>query len=115
MARGPRVSIGAVLEEWLAARARLRLLEELEHPDVVDEYGRVWVWRSGDLYAHDDTLALPLALIEGYGLPPAALVENPNYAGLCALCRSRWPGPVQLELFQIQRRRRPLDMGRKRS
>lgn len=103
-----------LIAEWRAARAALRLAEEAEHPDVTDEHGRIWVWRSGTLYAHDDTLALPLALIAGYGLPPAALADNPNYAELCAVCRSRWPGPVQLELFQIQRRRRPLDSERKR-
>lgn len=90
--------VGDMIDEWQALRAELAALERAEHPDITDRFGRVWVWKSGDLYSHDRTLARPRDHIDQIGLPSARLADNPNYAGLCARCRSEWPGPVQLEI-----------------
>ncbi len=94
--------IGGMIADWQATRAALREIEEREHPDITDRHGRVWVWRSGDLYAHDATLAMPRDFVTHprLGLPRAECADNPNYWRLCATCRSEWPGPVQLELFE---------------
>lgn len=78
------------IAEW-NERAEAFLAERgARHPDVTDRHGRVWTWKSGDLYTHDDTLAFPRDMIDGLSLPPAALSENLNYAGLCETCRSHW-------------------------
>jgi hypothetical protein len=85
-------AVAGLLGEWRAARHAFAEMERAEHPDIIDQHGRVWTWRGGDLYAHDDTLAFPKALIDGgLGLPSAALADNPNYSRLCAICRSAWP------------------------
>ena len=80
-----------LVRDWKAARALLREIEEHEHPAITDQFGRVWTWRGGDLYAHDDTLAVPRDFIDKAGLPPESLRDNPNYARLCDICRSQWP------------------------
>lgn len=87
-----------LIGEWQAARAELAAIERAEHPDITDRYGRTWVWRDGDLYSHDATLAFPRDFLDRVGLPSPRLADNPNYSRLCARCRSEWPGPVQLEL-----------------
>lgn len=96
-------AVGRLIAEWQAARAALAELERSEHPDVTDRHGRIWTWRGGDLYTHDNTLAAPLDFVTSptLGLPKPQCAENPNYARLCSVCRQDWPGYVQLELFQI--------------
>jgi hypothetical protein len=83
--------LNAAIVEWRAIRAELAALERAEHPDITDRHGRVWSWWKGDLYRHDDTLAVPADLVADWGLPGARLADNPNYAGLCDICRSGWP------------------------
>jgi hypothetical protein len=79
------------IADWQAARAGLRALEEAEHPPFTDKFGRVWTWVSGDLWHHDDTLAMPRDMIDRLtSLPPEKLRANPNYHKLCEICRSQW-------------------------
>lgn len=94
--------VARMLADWRAARLVLAALERQEHPDIEDRFGRVWVWKSGDLYTHDATLAFPAAFIDWARLPSPELAGNPNYARLCAICRSEWP-VAQLELFPVRR------------
>jgi hypothetical protein len=76
------------VEDWMSLRAELRRAEEATHPDITDPHGRTWQWKDGDLYTHDATLAVPRDMIETSNLPPVGLADrNPNYAGLCAVCR----------------------------
>lgn len=86
--------VRGMLAEWQALRAELRAIEEAEHPAFRDRWGRVWTWKSGDVWTHDDTLAYPRDMIDGAyalcGLPPESLRGNPNYWRLCAICRSQW-------------------------
>ena len=83
--------VDEMLAAWAQARYDVAAQQRDAHPDVVDPHGRVWTWSGrGDLYRHDDTLAYPLDMIEGLGLPPASLSRNHNYAGLCATCRQNW-------------------------
>ena len=89
--------VPAMLEEWRSLRAELRAAEEAEHPNIVDRFGRVWIWWKGDLYRHDDTLAVPHDMIEIMNLPRRGLAEdNPNYAGLCFICRQEESEPNTL-------------------
>lgn len=64
------------------------------HPDITDRFGRVWVWKHSDIYTHDDAIALTEdLLLTGYArmsLPHRKLRDNPNYAGLCGICKSEW-------------------------
>lgn len=82
-----------LLQDWTNARAGLRALEEAEHPPMTDHYGRVWTWSAGDTYIHDGLMAWTREMIlrQDAGLPSPELAGNPNYAGLCAICRSNWP------------------------
>lgn len=77
---------------WLEARAALRALDVAEHPDLTDRYGRTWVWKDGDLYVHDGLMAWTSTMIlrQDIGLPAQSLARNPNYAGLCGICRQEW-------------------------
>jgi hypothetical protein len=85
------LAVRAKLDAWQAARAELRAMEEAEHPPFRDRFGREWAWVSGDLWHHDDTLALPRDMIGALtALPPERLRDNPNYWKLCATCRSGW-------------------------
>lgn len=79
--------MGPLINEWQTRRAGLRATEAAEHPDVTDALGRVWVWRSGDLYGHD-SMAWPLAMVASslVGWPAATLLDNPNYRW-CPACR----------------------------
>lgn len=84
--------VPSLLSTWRSLRAELRAAEEASHPDVYDGYGRRWVWKDGDLYIHDGLLAVPFDLIQSWGLPTEGLADrNPNYAGLCAICRHEQP------------------------
>lgn len=76
--------VGALLTSWQTARAELKTLEAAEHPDITDRYGRVWVWKGRDLYRHCSTAA-PAHMIDSFGLPTQAALDNPNYV-LCAVC-----------------------------
>src|SRR5690242_3156406 len=61
MAAGRMSTVSLLIEQWQEARRLLAEIEQAEHPDVTDGYGRVWRWRGrGDLYVHDDALAFPL-------------------------------------------------------
>ena len=85
------LAVRGMLAEWQALRAELRAIEEAEHPAFTDQFGRVWTWWKGDLWHHDDTLAMPRDMVEALGgLPPERLRDNPNYWRLCEICRSRW-------------------------
>jgi hypothetical protein len=80
-----------MLADWQAVRAELRAVEEAEHPAFADRFGRVWTWKGGDLWTHDDTLAFPRDMIDALTrLPSERLRGNPNYHKLCATCRSQW-------------------------
>lgn len=84
--------VPALLETWRSLRAELRAQEEAEHPPISDAYGRTWIWWKGDLYRHDDTLAVPKDMIEIMSLPRPGLAEdNPNYTNLCSICRRTAP------------------------
>lgn len=84
--------VNEMINSWQDARRELAGLDAAEHPDVTDRFGRVWAWKSGDLYTHDGTLAFPRKFIddESLGLPSAQLADNPNYSRLCTTCRSDW-------------------------
>lgn len=80
---------GALIADWQAARKALRAIEEAEHPDLTDAFGRTWRWMDGELYGHDKmawTKAMVLA--PGIGLPSQYALENPNYAW-CAVCKGQ--------------------------
>lgn len=83
--------MGLLLAEWAAARAAIKAAEAAEHPDLTDKFGRVWVWKSGDLYVHD-CLAWPADAIlsDRIALPSPSLKDNQNYR-LCGVCRREWP------------------------
>jgi hypothetical protein len=88
---GAHVVVGSMIEEWRALRAELRAVEEAEHPPFHDKFGRLWAWKSGDLWTHDSTLALTRGMIDDFRrLPPEKLRNNPNYWQLCDICRSQW-------------------------
>jgi hypothetical protein len=80
-------AVGRMVDEWATARAALAELERAEHPDITDRYGRVWAWKSGDIYRHDG-MAFPRALVESnaMGLPSQSALDNPNYGELCTVC-----------------------------
>lgn len=75
----------SLISSWLDARARLTALERSEHPDIVDRFGRVWMWWKGELYRHCGS-AIPMEWISNYGLPTQAVLNNQNYAELCKIC-----------------------------
>ena len=77
---------------WTETRAELAEIARSEHPDVIDQYGRLWVWVSGDLYQHDG-MAFPHDFVVNSGLPSAILANNPNYH-LCSICRQNWSKDV---------------------
>jgi hypothetical protein len=84
-------AVRGMLAEWQALRAELRAVEEAEHPPFTDQFGRVWTWKGGDLWTHDDTLAFPRDMIGRLtGRPSESLRDNPNYWRLCDICRSHW-------------------------
>jgi hypothetical protein len=90
MTDGLRV-VREMLDDWCALRAELRGIEEAENPPFTDRFGREWTWRKGDLWHHDDTLALPRFMVDAVpSLPPEKLRANPNYHKLCEICRSQW-------------------------
>ncbi len=73
-----------LVNAWYELRSELHELERLEHPDITDRLGRVWAWKSGDLYRHCSTAA-PKFMIEHFGLPKQEALDNPNY-DLCGIC-----------------------------
>lgn len=78
-------TITELIVNWQDARARLLELERAEHPDIVDRHGRMWTWRGrGDLYRHCGNAA-PAHMINDFGLPTQAALDNPNY-DLCVIC-----------------------------
>lgn len=81
-----RTKFGVLIDEWQAVRAQLAAIEAAEHPDIVDEYGRTWTWRDGDLYVHHG-FAFPERWVRaGVGRPSKVLPDNPNY-DLCDICK----------------------------
>lgn len=62
------------------------------NPDITDRFGRVWVWKSREIYTHDNVLMVPREFIERgeINLPHKRIANNPNYAGLCEICTSEW-------------------------
>lgn len=85
------VRLVAVMRGGLPVTHRMIAVEEAEDPAFADRFGREWTWVSGDLWHHDDTLALPRDMIDALtSLPPERLRANPNYWKLCETCRSRW-------------------------
>ena len=81
-----------LLAEWTWLREQIAETERAEHPDITDRFGRVWVWRSGDLYRHCN-LCFPGEWITStkhpIGLPSPSLADNPNYQ-LCEICTQNW-------------------------
>ena len=87
-AQGGHPAVTAVLGNWRRSIAELRALEAAEHPDIVDGYGRTWIWKNGDLYVHDGLFAIPRDWIAEASLPSFGLAErNLNYAAMCDICR----------------------------
>lgn len=85
------VIVGAMLDEWTALRHEIAAMERAEHLDIIDRHGRAWVWRGrGDLYSHDQTLAIPADWVPEANLQPEALADNWNYWRLCSICTSLW-------------------------
>lgn len=77
--------MGPLINQWRALHVALRAERAAEHPDVTDALGRVWVWKSGDVYVHD-SMAWPLAMVTGpVGWPAPLLLDNPNYRW-CPAC-----------------------------
>lgn len=76
--------VAGLVGRWLTTRAELHAFERAERPDVTDLFGRVWTWWKGDLYRHCHNAA-PKHMIETFGLPTQALLDNPAYE-LCAIC-----------------------------
>lgn len=75
-----------LIVQWQKARARLAEIERLEHPDIIDGYGRVWTWCGrSDLYRHCGNAA-PARMINQFGLPSQRVLDNPNYGHLCDTC-----------------------------
>ncbi|MEU8840283.1 hypothetical protein AB0D97_14280 [Streptomyces roseus] len=74
-----------LVSTWRAARAELAALERAEHPNITDHLGRVWTWFGrGDTYRHCGNAA-PSYMINNFGLPTQAALDNPNY-DLCDIC-----------------------------
>lgn len=76
--------IAKLTQAWLAARTELASIEAAGHPDITDRFGRVWTWRGKSLYRHCGNAA-PEHMIQDFGLPTQAALDNPNY-DLCAIC-----------------------------
>jgi hypothetical protein len=78
--------VRVLLASWQQSRAALRVIEEAEHPDVTDAFGRVWVWKDKDLYTHDG-MAWPLGHVTNkkMSLPTDQALQNPNYQW-CSIC-----------------------------
>jgi hypothetical protein len=76
-----------LLTGWTAARAELAEIEKSEHPDIVDPLGRIWTWKSRDIYTHDSTLAFPAEMARtSCHVPADSVLSNPNYSRLCSIC-----------------------------
>lgn len=76
-----------LITSWQAARALVAEIERAEHSDITDRHGRVWTWRGrGDTYRHCGNSA-PVYMINDFGLPTQAALDNPNY-DLCGICLS---------------------------
>lgn len=75
------------ISEWLALRAEIRALNQAEHPDLTDRFGRVWTWVEGDLYTHCG-MTWPRQVLDWdtFTLPSGTVRSNPNYH-LCEICR----------------------------
>ena len=67
-------------------------LPNTAHPNKADRFGRVWVGHHGDTYIHDGAISCPenLVMSPSMQLPNRKLRGNPNYAGLCEICKSEW-------------------------
>lgn len=76
--------IARLLFELQVARAQLAAIEQAEHPDVTDRFGRVWTWCGKDLYAHCG-IAAPKDRIDDFVLPSQTALDNPNYDP-CDIC-----------------------------
>lgn len=87
-----RNMVSELVDEWTALRVEAQAFERAEHPDVTDVLGRVWTWKSGDIYTHDG-MAWPLAFITSPTLqgPSAAALDNPNYRW-CLICKPSYEG-----------------------
>ncbi|MFB7919355.1 hypothetical protein [Streptomyces sp. NPDC056061] len=77
-------AVAKLIVDWQSARAELAELERAEHPDITDRHGRVWVWKSKNLYRHCGNAA-PAYMINDFGLPTQRALDNPNYE-LCDVC-----------------------------
>lgn len=78
------MTVSKFFDEWRALRAELAALARAEHPDITDRFGRVWAWKSKDLYRHCGNAA-PADMIEEFGLPTQSALDNQNY-DLCGIC-----------------------------
>ncbi|MFJ4828478.1 hypothetical protein ACIP79_00845 [Streptomyces sp. NPDC088747] len=76
--------IRELIIEWQTTRTVVAEVERAEHPDIVDRHGRTWTWVSKDLYRHCGNAA-PVWMINDFGLPTQAALDNPNY-DLCEIC-----------------------------
>lgn len=77
-------TVSDLIVDWQAARTELWEMEKAEHTDIVDRFGRVWTWKSNDTYRHCGNAA-PAHMINDFGLPTQAALDNPNY-DLCSIC-----------------------------
>lgn len=78
----------SLVDDLIALRRAVREIEEEEHPDLVDAFGRTWTWKSHDLYVHD-SMAWPRdsVLSPTIGWPSASVLDNPNYRW-CDTCKT---------------------------
>lgn len=102
--RDPRAGVDVanrLVRDWAVTRMALAEIERMAHPDVIDQHGRVWSWkceisgtgRARGRYVHDGCMSQPDAdSVQRAGFPRYDLLgTNPNYAGLCEVCRKDWP------------------------
>lgn len=85
--RGTQV-VSRLVAEWREVREEIKQLGSKMHPDIVDRFGRTWVWKwddeQGCNYVHCGRL-VPAEWIEGIGTATRAMLDNPNY-DLCPTC-----------------------------
>lgn len=76
--------VARLIDAWKTARAELAAIKCAEHSDIIDKFGRVWAWKSKDLYVHCGCAA-PAYMIDSFALPKQSVLDNSNY-DLCDVC-----------------------------
>lgn len=85
---GGRGVAAGLVDALRQARRELRDAEVAEHPNLTDALGRVWTWKSNDLYVHDSMAWTSASILHpNIGWPTQVALANPNYQW-CATCRA---------------------------